>query len=66
MAGSVWFYGIWNIVSYLMPDLFLYIKTILNKSVWYKDNFFVYSQLNVKTVQFQTIQFSIQYKNSSI
>ena len=35
-------------------------SNILSNSLLYKGFFFVYTQLNVKTVLFQTIQFSIQ------
>ena len=59
--GLVWFYGIPTIVGYLMPNLFIDINSsISNNSVKHKYSFFfVYTQLNVKTSLFQTIQFSI-------
>ena len=65
-----WFYGISIIVGYLMPNLFYTYKKFYFKqfSLPWVHSLFVknisissyYTQLNVKTVLFQTIQFSIQ------
>ena len=49
--GLVWFYGISTIVGYLMPNPFYTYKQFYFKQfslVWVQ--FFVYAQLNVKTV----------------
>ena len=66
--GLVWFDGISTIVGYLMPNPFLYIKniSISNNSVQHKNIFLVYTQLNVKTVLFQTIQLNISTQFRSI
>ena len=49
-----------------MPNPFLYINSsVSNNSVLYKYSF-LFTQLNVKTVQFQIIQFSINTQLSSI
>ena len=58
--GLVWFYGISTIVYHLMPNPFLYIKTVLFQTIQFSINLvFVYTQLNIQRVLFQTIQFSI-------
>ena len=99
----VWFYDISTIVGYLIPNPFLYIKTVLFQTIqfsssmqfkWQKQIYFklfslvnkvkcfqvflcitnisikhqsfIYMQLNVQTVLFQTIQFSISTQFSSI
>ena len=66
----VLFYGISTILGYLMLNPFLYIKTVLFKTIQFSISTFFYTQLNVKRVLFKTIQFyiSTQFKcqNSSI
>ena len=60
MFGLVRFYGISTIGGYLIPNPVLYISSsISNNSVSRKYSFFAYTQLNVKTVLFQTIQLNI-------
>ena len=50
--GLIWFYGISTIVGYLMPNPFLYIKTVLFQTIQFN------LSLNVKIVLFQITQFS--------
>ena len=59
IEGYVWFYGISNIVGYLMPNPFFTYKHFYFKQFsWTGNSFFVYAQLNVKIVLFQAIRFS--------
>ena len=65
--GLVWFYGISTIVSYSMPNPFLYILIFLFRTIQFSiSTVFVFSQLNVRTVLFQIIQFSMSTWFSSI
>ena len=60
-TSMIWFYGISTIVGYLMPDPFLCTKTIIVQTIWFiRITGFFYTQINIKTVLLQTIQFSIQ------
>ena len=64
----IWTHGISNIVGNLVPNPFytykqFYFKQFSSASVQF---FFVYTQLNVKTVLFQTIDFSISTQFNSI
>ncbi len=63
----VWVYGVSTFVSYLMPNLFLYIVTVLFQTIQFSISIvFLFTQLNVKIVLFQTSQFSISTQFSSI
>ena len=67
LFGLVWFDGLSTTVHYLMPNPFLYTYQqfyFKQFSLTYVDSFFVYTLLNVKTVQ--EIQFSISTLFSSI
>ena len=59
--GLVRFNSISVIVGYLMPNpfLYIYIKYMISKHIFYINQSFVYTQLNDQTVQFQTVQFII-------
>ena len=57
LFGLVSFYGISNIVGYLMPNaVYTYILNI-----WFVNTFYRYTQLNDQTVLFLTIQFCISH-----
>ena len=61
----IWFdlfgiYGILTIVGYLIPDLFLYIQTVLFQTMQYS----ISMQFNVQEFYFK--QYSLAYKNISI
>ena len=70
----LWYINLWRLFN--AKSIFIHINgSISNNSVYYKPSFFVYTQLNVKTVLFQTNQFSIsivlrlhtvKYQNSSM
>ena len=53
--------GISTIVGYLMPNpfLYIYVKNMIFKHILEINQSFVYTQLNVKTVLYQNIQFSM-------
>ena len=60
------FYGISTFVGYLMPNPFLFqavqfSQTVLFQAIQFKISivFFVFTQLNIKSVLFQTIKFSV-------
>ena len=56
---------LWYVI--ITKSIFIHINSsISNNSVSYKYSFFIYTQLNVKTVPFQTVQFSISTQFSSI
>ena len=59
LVGLCWvgFYGISTIVGYLMPNSFLFIQTVLFQKIKFSISIF-FTQLNVRTVLFQTIYFS--------
>ena len=60
------FYGIPTFVDYLMPNPFLYKGTVLFQTTLFSIGIiFAYTQLNVKSVLFQTIQFSISTASMS-
>ena len=75
-SDLVGFYGVLTIVGYLISNPFYAYKQFYFKQFSLAQvQFFVYTQLNVKTVLFQTIQFStstvfclhtVKCKNSSI
>ena len=52
------FYGISTIVGYLIPNTFLYMKSVLFQTIQFNINL----QFKQKTVLFQTIQFIISTK----
>ena len=66
--GFVWFDGISTIVGYLMPYIYIYIymKQFYFKQFSLVQVLFLFTQLNFKTVLFQTIHFIISTQFSSI
>ena len=66
MSHLIWFglvclYGISTIAGYLMPNPFY-----TYNQFYFSPFFFIYTELKVKTILFQTIQFSINAQFSSI
>ena len=62
MLGLFGFYGISTIVGHLMPNPFLYIKTVLFQTVQFSIN----TQFKCEQVLFQAVQFSRSTQFSSI
>ena len=63
--GLIWFYGIIKTVSYLMPNTFLYIKTVLFQTIQFKKStqfecqkqfYFALVQFDTKTGHYQVLR----------
>ena len=57
LFNLVWFYGTSTLVGYIMPNLFLYVLTVLFLAI--KFSMSTQFQCKKNPVLFQTIQFSI-------